>query len=194
MADIVVLGSVPKGGAILRSKAKAGDLIYTTGKLGLSVAALQAFRKGKKPTAKSAPRHFFPEPRIDVGRVLRAKRLATSMIDLSDGLSTDLTHICEESDVGAVLYADSIPRVGGADGLEMALNGGEDYELLFTASPKTRAPERICEVAVRAIGEVISRGGLWLSDASGKRTKIKPGGWEHFRRGMRNSDAQGSFV
>jgi thiamine-monophosphate kinase len=178
LADIVVIGSAPKGRAILRSTAQPGDLIYVTGELGLSVAALNQFRAGKKPTARSAPRHFFPEPRIDVGRSLR--KFATSMVDLSDGLSTDLSHICEESKVGAVLYADSIPH--GKNGIELALNGGEDYELLFTARPNAHVPREICGVPVAAIGEILSRPGMWLADPSGKRSILKPRGWEHFRR------------
>jgi thiamine-monophosphate kinase len=178
MADIVVLGSVPKGRAVLRSTALVGDLIYVTGELGLSAAALEKFRVGKKPTSRTAPRHFFPEPRVDVGRYLRSRRLASAMIDLSDGLSTDLSHICEESSVGAVLYRDLIPR---SDGLELALHGGEDYELLFTASPSARVPREISGVAVTAIGEIVSRRGLRIADASGKSSVLKAGGWAHFR-------------
>ena len=181
MADILVLGSVPKGKALVRSGAKPGDLVYVTGRLGLSVAALNQFRAGKKPTPRRAPRHFFPEPRIDVGRYLRERRQATSMIDLSDGLSTDLSHICAESRVGAVLYANSIPHVDTRDGLELALNGGEDYELLFTAPAKVRMPREIAGVAVTAIGEVVAQAGMWLADAAGKRARLKPRGWEHFR-------------
>ncbi len=179
MADIQVLGSVPRGRAILRSTARPGDLIYVSGQLGLAVAAFYQFRAGKKPTARSAPRYFFPEPRIDIGRHLRQQKSATAMIDLSDGLSTDLSHICDESEVGAVLYADSIPHP--ENGLEMALNGGEDYELLFTASPKARIPAEIAGIAITAIGEIISRRGMWLSDQEGKRCPLKPRGWEHFR-------------
>jgi thiamine-monophosphate kinase len=179
MADIQVLGSVPRGRAILRSTARPGDLIYVSGELGLSVAAFNQLRAGKKPTARSASRHFFPEPRIDLGLYLRQQKLATAMIDLSDGLSTDLSHICEESRVGAVLYADSIPHP--ENGLEMALNGGEDYELLFTAAPKARIPHEIGGLAITPIGEIVSRGGMWLSDQEGKRRTLKPRGWEHFR-------------
>jgi thiamine-monophosphate kinase len=185
LADITVLGSVPKGGAIQRSTAHPGDLIYVTGTLGLSVAALNQLRAGKKLTARQAPRHFFPQPRIDIGRVLRNKKLASAMIDLSDGLSSDLSHICDESKVGAVLYSGSIPHPATPDGLDLALNGGEDYELLFTASPNTRVPKQVAGVPITTVGEMISRRGLWLADASGKRSAIKPRGWEHFRDGAK---------
>ena len=108
MADIVVLGSVPAGQAILRSGAKPGDLIYVTGNLGSSHEALTHLRNGEKLRPKSHHKHFYPEPRIAIGQFLREKKLASAMIDISDGLSTDLAHICEESKVGAVLYADSL--------------------------------------------------------------------------------------
>jgi thiamine-monophosphate kinase len=181
MADIMVLGSVPNGKAILRSTARAGDLVYVSGTLGLSVAALNQFRAGKRPTSRSAPRHFYPQPRLDIGQFLRQHRLATAMIDLSDGLSTDLSHLCEESNLGAVVYGDSIPHRSTPNGLELALNGGEDYELLFTASPKARVPQEICGIPVAAIGEVVTRRGMWIADPSGRRKVLKPAGWEHFR-------------
>ena len=178
MADIVVLGAAPKGRTVLRSTARASDLIYVSGRLGLSVAALEEFRAGKKPTPRSAPRHFFPQPRVDVGRFLREKKLASAMIDLSDGLSTDLSHICEESGVGAVIYEDAVPHAGD---LRLALHGGEDYELLFTAPPRARVPKEICGVEISLIGEVVARKGMWMVDVCGKRSSLKAGGWEHFR-------------
>jgi thiamine-monophosphate kinase len=109
LADIVVLGSVPAGQAILRSGARPGDLIYVTGDLGSAFAALNQLRDGKKLRPKSHPKHFYPEPRIAIGKLLREKKLASAMIDISDGLSTDLAHICDESQVGALVYADALP-------------------------------------------------------------------------------------
>ncbi len=182
MADIVVLGSAPTGKAILRSTARPGDIVYVTGTLGLSVQALNRFRAGGKPTPRSAPRHFFPQPRIEVGRFLREHKLASAMIDISDGLSTDLSHICKESGVGAVIYAESLPHPAAADGFELALHGGEDYELLFTAPAKTRIPQEIEGVPVTAIGEILPGKRMWLASRDGKRSVLKPGGWEHFRK------------
>jgi thiamine-monophosphate kinase len=180
MADIQVIGSAPKGEAVLRSAAKAGDILYVTGTLGLSVKALEEFRTGGRPTPRTAPRHFFPEPRIDIGRFLRERKLARAMIDLSDGLSTDLSHICEESGVGAVLYAASVPHAPGSHGLDWALNGGEDYELLFTAGSRAKVPEEIDGVQVTAVGEIVGRKGMWLENESGKMQVLKARGWEHF--------------
>lgn len=178
MADIVVVGSVPRGKALLRSTARPGDLIYVTGDLGLSATALDAFRAGRKPTPRTAPRHFFPQPRIDLAQSLR--KSVHAMIDISDGLSTDLCHICDESNVGAVLYSESIPHRGST--LELALHGGEDYELLFTAPASARIPRELNSVPITPIGEVIARRGLWLTDAAGRRTALQPKGWQHFRK------------
>ena len=117
LADILVLGSAPKGKAIRRSGARPGDRIYVTGELGGAVAALELLRSGKRVRGADCPRHFWPDPRIAVGRFLREKGLASAMIDISDGLSTDLAHICEESRVGAEIRADAIPLAKiGEDG------------------------------------------------------------------------------
>jgi len=183
-ADIVVVGSVPKGKAILRSGAKAGDSIYVTGTLGGSAFALDRLRKGER-LGVERERHFRPEPRIAVGRWLRKHGIASAMIDISDGLSTDLDHICEESHVGVELQAEAVPCSASGRGktrvtLEFALHGGEDYELLFT-SPR-RVPAQIEGVSVTRIGRVAASLGMRLSGAGSSRS-LKAGGWEHFRRG-----------
>jgi thiamine-monophosphate kinase len=187
LADIVVLGSVPKGTAVLRSGARAGDRIYVTGALGGSAAVLALlFAKGKKLPPKRFPAHFFPVPRIQQGRVLRAKNTASSMIDISDGLSTDLNHICEESGVGAEIWADAIPRalVGRPPKpveLDLALHGGDDYELLFTVRPGLRVPSQISGVPITCIGEITRRKQVSLISKAGARSRLEPSGWEHFR-------------
>ncbi len=180
LADIVVLGSVPKGKAVLRSRARVGDFIYITGTLGASVATLELLREGKKPRRATHLRHFYPEPRLRVGRYLREKKLATAMIDTSDGLSVDLGHICEESGVGAVIYAESLPRTSGPRGLEFALHGGEDYELLFTAAPGAKVPKLIEGVEVTRIGEIVGGDVIRIADAQGKTKLLQPEGWQHF--------------
>ena len=179
LADIVVVGSVPRGRALLRSGAKPGDALYVTGALGGSAAAIQQMRAGKKLRPAQNRAHFFPEPRVAVGRLLREGRLASAAIDLSDGLSTDLSHICEESGVGAVVNARSIPVATGAT-LEMAVHGGEDYELLFTAPPRTRVPAEIAGVRVTRIGEIIRGARVFLADRE-RRRPMPPRGWEHLR-------------
>ncbi len=186
LADIVVLGSVPIGGAILRSGARPGDLIYVTGELGGGAAALDRFFAGKRPKPEQYPRHFHPVPRIAVGRFLREHHLATAMIDLSDGLSTDLGHICDESRVGAEILADAVPRarVGPREeavDLKDALHGGDDYELLFTASAREVVPSRIASVPITRIGRVTRNNKIELIKEDRARSAFKPEGWEHFR-------------
>jgi thiamine-monophosphate kinase len=190
LADVVVVGTAPRGKAVLRSRAKPGDQIYVSGELGGSEAAVWEMRR--KPKRKLNPReysrHFFPEPRIELGRVLREKGLPSAMIDTSDGLSTDLAHICKESGVGAELQAESIPRasVGKPSrevDLTFAMHGGEDYELLFTAPPRKRVPSRIAGVPITHIGHITRGRRIFLRSQSGVGYELSPRGWEHFRRG-----------
>jgi thiamine-monophosphate kinase len=188
LADIVVLGTVPTGKALLRSGARLGDCIYVTGTLGGSAAAVSRMlgKAARKPNPRDYPRHFFPEPRLEVGRILREKGLASAMIDTSDGLSTDLAHICEESGVGAELQAEAIPRAQAGKrlkevDLELALHGGEDYELLFTASRSRRIPSRIAGVQVTQIGHITRGRKMFLLNRGGVRAALEAKGWEHFR-------------
>ncbi len=183
VADIVLLGSVPRGKALLRSRARAGDFIYVTGALGGSAAELSALqRKPGDFVGKDKLRHpqLYPEPRLAAGRKLT--RLATAAIDLSDGLSTDLSHLCEESGLAAEIDADALP-VDARATLEQALHGGEDYELLFTASAKTAVPSQLGGVSIHAIGRMKkrSKGPQVQLDRDGKRIALAAGGWEHFR-------------
>ena len=186
LADMVVVGSVPQGKAILRSGARSGDRIYVTGELGGSAAALSLLysRPRKKLMPPDFVRHFFPNPRIKVGRILRAKAIASSMIDISDGLSIDLSHICEESGVGAEVWQDVVPRarIGRPRrevSLETALHGGEDYELLFTSS--RRVPGKIAGVTVTPIGRITRKKKVMLADSCGSLEELRSKGWEHFR-------------
>jgi thiamine-monophosphate kinase len=185
LADIIVLGSTPRGKAIRRSGARPGDKIYVTGTLGGAAAALEMQRAGKKLHPRNFPRYFYPEPRVAAGKYLREHALATSMIDSSDGLSTDLVHICEESGVGAEIDAKLIPRatIGKSSrrvDMNFALHGGEDYELVFTAPPKKKVPTRIAGVQVTEIGRIMKGKKVVLIDTRGQRKELDPQGWEHF--------------
>jgi thiamine-monophosphate kinase len=187
-ADIVVIGQVPAGKAILRSGARPGDRIYVTGSLGGSASVLKQLYVGKpvRP-ARSSP-HFYPVPRLEVGTWLRKR--ATAMIDLSDGLSVDLAHLCQESRVAALIGADQLPIAKGAN-LELALHGGEDYELLFTARRQTKIPSQIAGVRITEIGEIRTGEVKNRADYSsaiqilGQNGQVRPlaqRGWEHFRK------------
>ena len=199
MADIVLVGSVPRGKALLRSGAQPGDLLYVTGSLGGSAAALRKLAEPatsrKRKTAggparagtpqqleKLLARQFYPQPRVAQGLLLMRRGLATAALDLSDGLSTDLMRLCRESGVGAEVAAAALPVHPGAT-LEDALNGGEDYELLFTARPETKIPPSIAGVAVTCIGRIVRtprrKPRVVLGGAEWKRP-LEARGWEHF--------------
>ena len=186
VADIVLLGSVPKGRALLRSGARPGDGIYVTGALGGSAAELLALERqpaGFRTKDKARHPHLYPEPRLAAGRKLLRDGLATAAIDVSDGLSTDLSHLCEESGVAAEIDAEALP-VDARATLEQALHGGEDYELLFTASPKAVVPSQLGGVSVHRIGRMKKPGRgplIQMGRRGGKRTPLAAGGWEHFR-------------
>jgi thiamine-monophosphate kinase len=185
LADIVVVGSVPKGKAVRRSRARPGDRIYVTGALGGSAATLKLLFSGRKLRPADFPRHFHPTPRIEVGRFLLEKGLASAMIDLSDGLSTDLAHICEESGVGAEVQTTAIPcaiigKPAREVDLRVALHGGEDYELLFT-TPGKRFPPRIAGVPVTQIGHITRNKQILLVNRDGVASELRAQGWEHFK-------------
>jgi thiamine-monophosphate kinase len=188
LVDVVGLGSVPNGKAVLRSGARPGDRIYVTGELGASAAAIALLSRGKKLRRSDFFSHFYPRPRAAVGRVLRERGLASAMIDISDGFSTDLGHICEESGVGAEVETEAIPvaavgKPARRIELDYALHGGEDYELLFTVPSRKRVPSRIAGVVVRQIGVVTGGRQMFLVDKKGVRRKLRPQGWEHFNKG-----------
>jgi thiamine-monophosphate kinase len=186
-ADIVVVGAVERGRALLRSGAKAGDALYVSGTLGGAAAELRdvtelpaRFRNLVAATAEHP--HFFPAPRINIGRALVRRRLAGAAIDISDGLSVDLEHLCEESGLRAEVDAALLPLGRGAT-LNDALHGGDDYELLFTAAAGTRVPRKIAGVPVRRIGRMLRRKSgaarvMLLKD--GRRSELNPAGWQHF--------------
>ena len=233
LTDIVVLGEAPRGESLLRSGAKAGDVVYVTGALGGSAAELAALEhsrawrtKARRATREDAAAHpqLFPQPRIAaalgprrggaaaggggrrvggsagvrlvVGGGEEGRGLAAAAIDVSDGLSTDLDHLCEESKLRAEVDAAALPvdplavkaeRQGwAASALKLALNGGEDYELLFTARPETKVPKRVAGVPVRAIGRMLAANArkprMVLRHEDGSTEPLAAKGWEHFRK------------
>jgi thiamine-monophosphate kinase len=195
VADIVLVGAVPRGRALLRSGAKPGDLLYITGTLGGAAAGLARLgelaesrpgssnppRIPKKLEAELAP-HLYPQPRIRQGLWLQRGGLASAALDVSDGLSTDLAHLCQESGVAAEVDAALLP-VHPAATLDQALHGGEDYELVFTAPATARLPRSIAGVKITRIGRIVKarRGepALKLLTPQGPRP-FEPRGWEHF--------------
>ncbi len=192
LTDIVLVGAVPRGRALLRSGARAGDLLYVTGSLGAASAGLTRLaglaeksagrvRIPKSLAAELAP-HLYPQPRIPQGLWLRRLGFASAAIDISDGLSTDLTHLCEESHVAAEVDAARLPIGPGAT-LGQALHGGEDYELLFTARAGAKIPQKIRGVRVTQIGRMVKRRAgrplITLLTLNGPQP-LERRGWEHF--------------
>lgn len=189
-ADIVLLGAVPRGKALLRSGARPGDAVWVTGALGGAAAGLELLSQSRRRAVSTNSEkmkdlltpHLWPQPRIAQGLWLRRRQAATAAIDLSDGISTDLDHVCTESGVAAEIDAEALPIYAGAT-LEQALHGGEDYELLFTARPNTAIPRSIAGIVVTRIGRIVKRRvgqpRVALVDPSGRRP-LRRGGWEHF--------------
>ena len=213
--DSVVLGEAARGRAILRSGARAGDQIFVTGSLGGAAAGLRVVesagstsknagaRRGRfSGAADLVGRQLRPTPRVEWGALLGGRRLATAMIDLSDGLSSDLAHLCRESKVGARVFADALPvnrlltdrralrRVPRADELRrraewFATQGGEDFELLFTVRPRDVAeiPRQVGGVPATRIGEIRGRRSGIEIVRDGEARAFESSGFDHFAGG-----------
>ncbi|MDX1763954.1 MAG: thiamine-phosphate kinase [bacterium] len=195
--DIMLLGKSDKHQAVLRSGAAPGDRIFVSGTLGDGALALKLLQAGEEDPEKARllPRHVRPEPRLALGRLLATGgQRASAMIDVSDGLSSDLHHICGASGVGARIYEDRLPRSEvyrqvcsrkGEDESALLLHGGEDYELLFTCPPA--GGEKILSLPlpcpVTEIGEILAPDeGLSIVWADGNGEILEPRGYNHFRR------------
>jgi thiamine-monophosphate kinase len=169
MCDIVVAGTVPRGKALRRDGARPGDAIYVSGALGGSALGLAVGR------GKAWVRHKRPQPRLALGRFLRARLGATAAMDLSDGLSLDLHRLCVASHLRAEI---SPPPVYRGATLEQALHGGEDYELLFTAPSRVREPAAFEGLALTRIG-TMRRGAAGAVEMDGE--PLPPLGYDHLR-------------
>ena len=181
--DVSMMGHVEPGRAVRRNGARAGDRIYVTGCLGGAALGSTRLESGPR-TDPAIRRHLYPEPRHRLGRQFASQ--ATAMIDVSDGLSIDLGHIVTESGVSARIERESVPCHPGA-GIEMALHGGEDYELLVTAPD---LPAEVDGVPVVRIGEITAgeSNRIVLVGESGEAI-LEPRGWQHFRSDARRASA-----
>ena len=183
--NVTVLGECPSGSARTRSAARPGDLVCVTGTLGDSAAGLKAILAGVERDADVQAlidRHYLPMPRVEEGLRLAAQAGVHAMMDISDGIGSDLEHILEASGVGAEVDPASLPLSAplqrvctrqGWDAAELAVCGGEDYELLFTVDPEA---EKALDVPHTVIGRILSGSGLrWLGDARSFS------GFDHYR-------------
>ena len=201
--DSIVVGEAARDSAVLRSGARPGDHIFVTGSLGDAAAGLHLLERGVKLWNRRAYqrqfpfierlllRHLRPEPRVAWGALLGEEHLATAMIDISDGLSSDLAHLCRESNVGALIEAARIPvgsqvvRLGrrvALNPLSLALHGGEDFELLFTVRPRdlARMPQTVGGVSVTYIGDVTDQAGRVLIAAGKHVSTLVARGFSNF--------------
>ena len=186
IVDSFVIGEAPSGRAILRSGAKPGDLIFVTGELGAAALGLLLLENGERltnesidPLQSSLLRQLKPHPQLIIGNTLLQKELASSNIDLSDGLSSDLAHLCKASGVGAEIEASRLPIAKGAS-LEMALDGGEDFELLFTVPPERRS--EAAQLLCVEIGEITAETGKLTLLIDGELRPLAQQGYEHFKQ------------
>jgi len=193
LINITVVGECRRGLALLRSGARPGDAIFVTGRLGEGEYGLRLLREHKgqlNPRDARLRKHLYPEPRIAIGAWLAERKLATAMMDSSDGLSSDLPRLCLASGVGARIEVARLPlvRLAGADAkrfsaAELAQNGGDDYELLFAVAAKNvaRIPRRLGGVSLTHIGEVTVPNKIVLISTEGDTRQIETGGWDPFR-------------
>jgi len=210
LVDITLFGEVEEERLLQRSGARVGDRLLVTGTLGASATGLAWLLQGNgmagagslaqeiaEEVAQVVAAHLTPTPRVMEGRAIAATGLATAMIDLSDGLASDVAHICERSKVGVRVEAGRLPispatrvvaQALGRDPISFALFGGEDYELLFTVPPD-RVEELMTIVGqaigipLTEIGEIVPAAeGRTLVLADGGKVSLEPGGWDHFRK------------
>jgi thiamine-monophosphate kinase len=208
--SITVVGEIGSGYAVTRSGARPGDILYVSGTLGRAQLGLELLLHGKIRASGLGSRrarysdralqsllqpHLYPKIQLALGTWLAKRRMASAMIDISDGLSTDLARLCSASGVGARMLAEWVPRAaipaelsklaGGLklDPLKMALHGGEDYELLFTVSPRNVKNLRAAPgfFQLKAIGEVTRGKAIVLIGPRGRKDTLEPQGWDPFR-------------
>ena len=188
MISVTVQGVAAKGRAILRSGAAPGDVIYVSGSLGDSALALQLLKQGESPPPQLAFRHHTPQARVALGQQLAEQQLASGMLDISDGLLADLGHIVEDSAVGADIELSKVPLSDAFRSaleidpqlIDLALTGGEDYELLFTSKEQDLQERPELKPAVTRIGVITVERGIKCRRPDAGLYQCSRGGFDHF--------------
>jgi thiamine-monophosphate kinase len=194
LINISVVGEIELGSGSLRSGARPGDQIFVSGRLGEAQLGWELAKRsrglvdGHQGLLK---KHLYPEPRIALGRWLVQNKFVSAMMDLSDGLSSDLARLCEASGVGAAIQLKKVPlsaeklssEFGEKNRLAAALHGGDDYELLFCVrkDKAKRIPPKLHGVALTNIGEITTKRRVQLVELSGRVGLFRPGGWDPFQ-------------
>ena len=195
LVSVTVLGEIRKGRGVLRSEARPGDRIFVSGNLGQAELGLKQIRKGRRgdrQLSRMTQKHLYPEPRVALGQWLGEKRIATAMMDLSDGLSSDLARLCRASGVGAKVQVTQIPlasldfseEFSAAERLRAGLHGGDDYELLFCVakSDALKIPSKFFGIELTEIGEVTPGHKIKIFESSGESRELTAEGWDPFRK------------
>ena len=198
--SVTVVGACPRNTAVKRSGAQAGDVIYVSGPLGSSAAGLFLLQQGETTTCSAqgeytrlVEKHLDPAPRVALGMLLRKSGMVNAMQDISDGIATDLSHICSCSRTGAVLHEQQLPAdepllalcaKTGQSASTFQLSGGEDYELLFTVPQRSaqRLEQLVMSelgVPIFPVGEIVAGEGVVLRQRSGAHIDVSYQGWEH---------------
>ncbi len=190
LINAMVIGEVQSGRAVRRNGARPGDQLFVTGTLGEAELGLRMLReeKGIARAKNSALRkHLYPVPRLAMGQWLAEKKIASAMMDLSDGLSTDLERLCTASGVGARIAAEKLPicvPIAHEEGVKLALHGGDDYELLFAVRPGLagKVPSAYRGLKITRVGEIVKGKMICVEEAGEKRVLVS-GGWDPFGKG-----------
>jgi thiamine-monophosphate kinase len=198
LISVTVVGEVKAGRAVLRSGTRVGDILYVSGRLGEAELGLRIRRGSKRRTRAINPltkKHLYPEPRLALGRWLADHGLVTAMMDLSDGLSSDLPRLCAASHVGARVERAKLPivqisnagRRRGIKPLQLALHGGDDYELVFTVPPAKAKflPSFFRGLVLSPIGKITGKQALLVVEENGRELPLVPSGWDPFQEKTR---------
>ena len=192
--NISVVGEVRRGRVVRRSGAKPGDRIFVSGRLGEAELGLRlAYQRRKKGDGNRNPllrQHLYPEARVELGQWLSERKLATALMDVSDGLSSDLARLCEASKTGAQIEIERVPLAAGEfcrrftdkECARAALHGGDDYELLFCVANRDRGqvPQAFRRLKLTEIGRITKGRTVELVDSSRKAVPLRPLGWDPF--------------
>lgn len=194
---VTVLGEMDADAVLYRSGARPGDTVFVSGDMGFAAAGLALLQAGlaekEADFSPFAAKHLNPEARTALGQKLAASGLAHALMDSSDGLATDLAHICAASGLGALVFRDKLPMpeplrraaaLCKADPLDWVLRGGEDFELICTAPPEAESAlqsiARICGLPLHALGRMDTGSGLRLTADDGSETPLDYQGYDHF--------------
>jgi thiamine-monophosphate kinase len=200
--SVTVIGKSGGGGILCRTGARPGDMVYVSGPLGSAAAGLALFHRAKEEGTDPGQwpqwqdlleAHLNPAPQIELGQQLALSGCVSAMQDISDGLATDLAHICHESGVGSIVHAGRLPALPSFDSaamflaqekLDLLLKGGEDYQLLFTVRPdrekelEASLMNSLCH-QIYPVGMITEGQGVILEQNDGRRCDITFQGYEH---------------